>query len=573
MLKAKVQAAVASEGSPLVAQEQPAAAPAAAKDEGLRRIGCFMGGVLDDYRRRSRYLVSDWTDGFSRKTIPAALFMFFATFTSTVALGEHMNRESHGKLGVTEYLLMNSISGVAYAFFGCQPYVVLRPTGPITLLILEIYLIADSFSLDFYRLLANTGLWVGVLMLVIAGLELSRFITKLTRFSHDIFAFFVCTIYIGDGVVGVSHRLSDAASKGFKGDALLALNFALLVVILALWFNSVGSTVFFTRTLRDAIVSYALTLSVALVSALANIYTRSVDHADDQPDDNATGFDIMYITTPSPFGPTTERSWWVGLAPLGAELGVGFLAAVPIVIFFYLDQNISSLLTQTPDMNLAKGVYYHSSILMMGIFNVLGPLFGLPFVTGSLPHSPQFVLAMRDDSSAQSGSKKGAHVVETRLAALICYALIGASLAVPELIGMLPTATVEGTLCFVGFHGLQHTQLWERTILLFTEPALFPRPYASLGPKVVHGYTMVQLFCWAMCWVVNLTLGLAFPAWIVLLIPIRAYLLPNLFTEAQLEALDAEDEVASQLTEAQMNALMGSLSRARSKHEKWKGGA
>ena len=52
-----------------------------------------------------------------------------------------------------------------------------------------------------------------------------------------------------------------------------------------------------------------------------------------------------------------------------------------------------------------------------------------------------------------------------------------------------------------------------------------------------------------MCWVVNLTLGLAFPAWIVMLIPIRAYLLPNLFTEAQLEALDADpEEVASQLT-------------------------
>ena len=89
---------------------------------------------------------------------------------------------------------------------------------------------------------------------------------------------------------------------------------------------------------------------------------------------------------------------------------------------------------------------------------------------------------------------------------------------------------------------------------------------------------MVQLFCWAMCWVVNLALGLAFPAWIVMLIPIRAYLLPNLFTEAQLEALDADpEEVASQARtadcEGQMKALMSSLSRARSKREKWKDGA
>ena len=30
-----------------------------------------------------------------------------------------------------------------------------------------------------------------------------------------------------------------------------------------------------------------------------------------------------------------------------------------------------------------------------GLFNAVGPLFGLPFVTGSLPHSPQFVRALR----------------------------------------------------------------------------------------------------------------------------------------------------------------------------------
>ena len=32
----------------------------------------------------------------------------------------------------------------------------------------------------------------------------------------------------------------------------------------------------------------------------------------------------------------------------------------------------------------------------MALFNVLGPLWGLPFVTGSLPHSPQFVNAMTE---------------------------------------------------------------------------------------------------------------------------------------------------------------------------------
>eukprot|EP00967_Tisochrysis_lutea_P022667 scaffold25859_cov25-Tisochrysis_lutea.AAC.3 len=45
-------------------------------------------------------------------------------------------------------------------------------------------------------------------------------------------------------------------------------------------------------------------------------------------------------------------------------------------------------------MRLSRGSYLHASFLLMGLFNAIGPLFGLPFVTGSLPHSPQFVRAL-----------------------------------------------------------------------------------------------------------------------------------------------------------------------------------
>ena len=50
-------------------------------------------------------------------------------------------------------------------------------------------------------------------------------------------------------------------------------------------------------------------------------------------------------------------------------------------------------------------------------FNVLGPLFGLPFVTGSLPHSPQFVLSLAE----RDEDHQITHVRENRLAPLLCY--------------------------------------------------------------------------------------------------------------------------------------------------------
>lgn len=53
-------------------------------------------------------------------------------------------------------------------------------------------------------------------------------------------------------------------------------------------------------------------------------------------------------------------------------------------------------------------------------FNVLGPLFGLPFVTGSLPHSPQFVLSLAERDEDQQITR----VRENRLAPLLCYLMM-----------------------------------------------------------------------------------------------------------------------------------------------------
>ena len=53
---------------------------------------------------------------------------------------------------------------------------------------------------------------------------------------------------------------------------------------------------------------------------------------------------------------------------------------------------------------LSQGSYYHSSFLCMAAFNFCGPLLGLSFVTGSLPHSPQLVKALTN--YAPAGSKE-----------------------------------------------------------------------------------------------------------------------------------------------------------------------
>ena len=107
--------------------------------------------------------------------------MFFATFTSTVALAVKISKDTNNRIGVTEYLMMNSVAGMIHAIAGCQPMLVLRPTGPITAIITKLDVLADTLGLDFWQYLAWTGLFVSFYMLIVAAFEISALITKLTR--------------------------------------------------------------------------------------------------------------------------------------------------------------------------------------------------------------------------------------------------------------------------------------------------------------------------------------------------------------------------------------------------------
>jgi hypothetical protein len=94
-----------------------------------------------------------------------------------------------------------------------------------------------------------------------------------------------------------------------------------------------------------------------------------------------------------------------------------------------------------------KGTYVHSPFLCVAISNLIAPSFGLPFVTASLPHSPQFVLALTDtgkktnnDNCAQ-GYK--AVTVENRVAPLLVYFLIGLVSFVPSVVRCIPLGNFE----------------------------------------------------------------------------------------------------------------------------------
>lgn len=188
-------------------------------------------------------------------------------------------------------------------------------------------------------------------------------------------------------------------------------------------------------------------------------------------------------------------------------------------------------------------------MLITGVCNLILPSFGLPFVTASLPHSPQFTKALTDYDKSESPWRV-LRVHESRVAPTIVYGLCLFGLVIPSALELCPEGVVNGILTFVGLQGIlpgTGNQLIDRIVLLFTAPSEFPdstAPYAHLPWRRIHLYTMVQLACLLTCWAMRFTgpLSLAFPLIIVGFIPLRLKVLPKYFTEDELAALDCEEE-------------------------------
>jgi len=495
---------------------------------GLDYVGGFCGGLRDDYRRRFAYFRSDWlTDVMKGKTVSGALFLFFATFTSTLALGKHINDVTHGVIGINEYMIMNSISGMLHSVLGCQPLLVLRPTGPITLLIEKLHEVSEWLVLPFWPLFAWTGIFVGIYMFIIAATELSRFIKYVTAFTENIFATFIGTVYINDGIQGMI-RVWNSGTTDIAARKLLVFNMTLGCTALAYYLSNIPSTAWGTYTIRKVLSDYALTISVFVLAIVAAVL-------------DANFFGVDFIDTSSTGLTTTDgREWMTDMGSISATgVLVAAVAAIPIVMFFYLDQNISSLMCQKPEQMLGKGAYFHSSFACMALFNLLGPIWGLPFVTGSLPHSPQFVSAMTETDE----NYKPTGVVENRVAPFVGYLLMGVVLFLPDLLNKLPETAVSGALIFVGLKAALGTQLWERFLLLFTDPSK-PRSgkgYSHLPLKTVHCFTLLQILMVIGCWLCNIYIGLGFPVFVASLIPFRFKVLPCLFKSEDIEALLTEE--------------------------------
>ncbi|KAK4489036.1 hypothetical protein RD792_004829 [Penstemon davidsonii] len=142
-------------------------------------------------------------------------------------------------------------------------------------------------------------------------------------------------------------------------------------------------------------------------------------------------------------------------------------------------------------------------------------------------------------------------VKEERLSNLLQSLMVGSCVAAMPLLKKIPTSVLWGYFAFIAIESLPGNQFWERILLLFTAPSRrykvleeYHATFVETVPfKTITFFTLFQTFylllCFGITWIP--IAGLLFPLLIMLLVPVRQYLLPKFFKAVHLQDLDAAE--------------------------------
>ncbi|KAL3505575.1 hypothetical protein ACH5RR_030957 [Cinchona calisaya] len=161
-------------------------------------------------------------------------------------------------------------------------------------------------------------------------------------------------------------------------------------------------------------------------------------------------------------------------------------------------------------------------------------------------------------------------VKEQRISNLLQSTMVGGCVAAMPFLKKIPTSVLWGYFSYMAIESLPGNQLWERILWLFTAPSRrykvleeYHATFLETVPfKIIALFTTFQtiyLFtCFGLTWIP--IAGVLFPLMIMLLIPVRQFLLPKFFKGEYLQDLDAAeyDEAPALPLNLSRDAEMGS---------------
>lgn len=450
-----------------------------------------------------------------------------------------------------------------------------------------IYNISKTIDVPYLTLNVWISLWLLGYALIAGFFDLTRFVRLATRFTDEIFALLIVSIFIMDAIgdpfsntgilryFEVAHPSHEAFMEDPDYDALAT---ALLSTILGL---GTTSTIFFLRSfkfssffcsdiVRTMLHDFAVTVSVLLWTVVSiylfpEIQTESLK-VPDRFEPTFACCDASCNTfwpgdcpdQPQAFG---TRSWVVSFTDLNGKSWVPFMAAAPALLAFvlvYLDNGITWHLIYHKSHNLRHGEAYNYDLCLNGCFNFINGLLGLPWLVATTVPCLIHLNALADKDK----DGKFLYVQETRLCYLFSHILVACSIFALSALKLLPLPVLYGVFLFMGLSSMPSIQFWNRFMLFFQQPARYPETvYTRYMTKArIHKYTIIQIVFFLLVFTVQNVkqIAIVFPLMTFLCIPARLFLMPRFFEGWEILLLDGEDEQIDEWVRAKEEATRAS---------------
>jgi boron transporter len=537
-----------------------------------KHYGWCMAGVVGDLRARVPLYMDDWGRPKSVLTVlNATMFAFVVQLIPALIFAELMDKETQGSLSVAETLFSAGIIGIIYVIISGQPLVILGVTGPVAILLGTSFSLAEQFNAQYFTFFWWLCMWTALMHIIAAMVGLVNFVWIITPFTSQIFEFFIATSFMYESIrdlVGPLHLRSRELRPARSAEyATLVIGIATFYICWTLHFAE--TWVYFSRQLRRFLSSYNMAIAVIIVTALS--YLPGVDQSDEGP-----GIERVSVKAPWDWKPSVDRPWvadpfsGIGVAGIFGALFPAFM----LFLLFFIDHNISSILTQAPKYNLKKPPAYHWDLFCLGITIIPCGILGLPPGSGLIPQAPLHTRALATYKIVEiDGVKREVtiHVEEQRWSGLFQAALMFVALSLFAIISWIPKGCLFGVFFYLGLGAMYGNEIWERiTLSCMYAKKRPPIPVVrEVDWRTVQWFTLFQVACamviffvahfatvgtFSMCTLYSILFigltshvsyfglsfcccnekGYIFPALVTALVPVRSYIVSRFFSNEDL---------------------------------------
>ncbi|XP_024899077.1 anion exchange protein 3 isoform X2 [Pteropus alecto] len=558
------------------------------EDDPLRRTGSVFGGLVRDVKRRYPHYPSDLRDALHSQCVAAVLFIYFAALSPAITFGGLLGEKTEGLMGVSELIVSTAVLGVLFSLLGAQPLLVVGFSGPLLVFEEAFFKFCRAQDLEYLTGRVWVGLWLVVFVLALVAAEGSFLVRYISPFTQEIFAFLISLIFIyetfhklykvftehpllpfypPERALEAGPDLNGSALPPTEGPpgprnqpntALLSLILMLGTFLIAFFLRKFRNSRFLGGKARRIIGDFGIPISILVMVlvdySITDTYTQKLTVP--------TG---LSVTSPD------KRTWFI--PPLGSARPfppwMMVAAAVPallVLILIFMETQITALIVSQKARRLLKGSGFHLDLLLIGSLGGLCGLFGLPWLTAATVRSVTHVNALTVMRTAIAPGDKPQiqEVREQRVTGVLIASLVGPliftglfegsgrsvspppglSIVMGAVLRRIPLAVLFGIFLYMGVTSLSGIQLSQRLLLILMPAKHHPeQPYVTkVKTWRMHLFTCIQLGCIALLWVVKSTAAsLAFPFLLLLTVPLRRCLLPRLFQDRELQALDSED--------------------------------